>query len=79
MQERVYANFVDILRFTEIFSCKHFALLKLQSSLSTVVQTSFIAAVNESVETIINNVGPGEEERLVVLSLMNQTHQSIDY
>ena len=74
----ILANFVDTLQFVTIFSCKHFALAKLHNSLSTVVLTSTILAVNEVVrKTIENNMDPGVQKTLIIL--MNQIHLSIGH
>ena len=76
--ENLSVNFVDTLQFVTIFSHKHFALVKLHSSLSMVVVTSTIPAISEAVrKTIENNTDPGVKKTLIIL--VNQIHLSIGH
>ena len=73
--EKCFANFVNTSQFVTISYHEHFALAKLHSSLSMIVPTSTILAVNEVVrKTIENNTDPGVQKTLIIL--MNRIHLS---
>ena len=68
LQNIMFTNFVDAVKFPKSFFHKCFALAKPHCLQSIVVTTSSITAINEVVKkTIYNNTGPGEKETLGTL------------